>query len=110
MVLADADEIGGTERAEIPDVATEADVVSEEEHRTAATVQRPIALVQAQHIAARVELGAHDADARQRIRTKADTALTTDGHAKQQVARRGKNAAAANVGLAVEVRAPCNIR
>src|SRR4029079_7570335 len=110
MVVAEADEIRGPERAEIPDVAPNADVVAEEKHRAAAKVPRGFAVVEVQHVTESVDLGTHDAKARQGVRAKANNFLTAYRNAQQQVAGRGEHAAAADIGLAIEVGAVCDVR
>src|SRR6476646_1658441 len=108
MVAAEADEIGGAERAEVADVATDADVVSKEEHGAAAKVPRGFAVVEVQHVRQRIDLRSDHADTRERIRSKTDALLSTDWNAEEQVAGCGEHAAVADVGLAVEVRTACD--
>ena len=76
---------------------------SEEEHQAAAKVPREFAIVEAGDIPKRVDLRTKHAEPYQGIRTNADACLTADWNANEQIARRGQNAAAADVGLAKEV-------
>src|SRR4030095_2580234 len=108
--LDDVDKVHGAERAKVPKVATHADVSPEEEHHATANVPCGFAVVEAQDIAERVDLGANHADAHQRRGTSADALLAAERNADQQIARRGQNAAATEVGLTEEVWTACDIR
>ena len=91
-------------RPEVAKLGTKSDVGPEEEHRAAAKVPGEIVLVTAQGVSERVDPGSNHPETYQSVRAKSDAVLPDDRNAEQQIASRGQNAAAAEVGLAEEVR------
>ena len=98
------------ERAEVAKVGTQAHMRPEEEHRAAAKVPAQVVDVAAECVAERVDLGSNQPEADQGVGAKSDAMLPADRNADQQIASRGQDAAAAEVGPAEEIRAMRDIR
>src|SRR4051794_34408735 len=98
------------ERAEVAQVGTQSDMRPEEEHRAATEVPAQVVDVTAECVPQRVDLGSNQPKADQGVGAKSYAMLPTDGNADQQIASRGQDAAAAEVGPAEEIRAVRDIR
>ena len=96
-------------RPEVAKLGTKSDMGPEEEHRAAAKVPSEIVLVTAEGVSERVDPGSNHPETYQSVRAKSDAVLPADRNAEQQIASCGQDAAAAEVGLAEEVRAVRNI-
>ena len=79
-------EVDVTKGTEVANVATQADMTAEKEHRATAEVPRELAVVEAQHIG-RVDVGTNCAQTGRHIRPEPDAFLAADGDAEQQIAR-----------------------
>src|SRR6478736_4957436 len=105
----EAEDLEVVEGAEVTDVAAQADFRAEEQHHAAARAPGEVGVADIDAAAAEVGVGVEHAGAEHSVRTDAESFLAAERNAEQHAPRRGDRAAAADIGLAVEVRAVAEI-
>ena len=99
----DAEDLQIVERLEVADVETDTGAGPEEQQNAAAGAPRQIVLVDLGDAGTEVRLRFEHARSDECVRTDAEALLATEGNPEDQIARRRERAAAAQLGLAVEV-------